>query len=113
MTEAEWLTGTDPHRLLECLGGGASNRKLRLCAAACCRRIWPLVTQGRSRRAVEASERHADGLARDEELKLAYRPAAWLEDTMVPPWAVQVAAEAAAANAAYEEAADAAVRASL
>ena len=113
MTEAEWLTGTDPHLLLEGLHGGASDRKLRLFAAACCRRLWPLLTQGRSRRAVEVSERHADGLAADLELKAAYRPAAWLEDTAVPPWAVQLAAEAAAANAAYEEAADAAVRASL
>ena len=113
MTEAEWQTGTDPHLLLECLHDGVSDRKLRLFAAACCRRLWPLLTQGRSRRAVETSERHADGLAGDEELKAAYRPAAWLEDTVVPPWAVQVAAEAAAANAAYEDAPDAAVRAAL
>jgi hypothetical protein len=113
MTEAEWLTGTDPHLLLECLHGEVSDRKLRLFAAACCRRIWPLLTLGRSRRAVQTSERHADGLAADAELKAAYRPAAWLEDTVVPPWAVQVAAEAAAANATYPDAADGAVRATL
>jgi hypothetical protein len=113
MTEAEYLAGTDPQRLLDGLYGRVSDRKLRLFAAACCRRIWGLLPHDRSRRAVHVCERYADGEARKEELRVAYGPAAWLEDTVVPPWAVQVAAEAAAANAAYPEAADAAVRASL
>jgi hypothetical protein len=112
-TEAEWLAGTDPQPLLGCLYGRASDRTYRLFAAACGRRIWGLVPSRRARRAVEVSERHADGQARDEDLRAAYGPAAWLEDTVVPPWAVAVAAEAAAANAAYPEAADAALRAAL
>jgi hypothetical protein len=112
-TEAEWLAGTDPQPLLGCLYGRVSDRKYRLFAAACCRRVWGLLPSGRSRRAVQVCERHADGEARDEDLRAAYGPAAWLEDTVVPPWAVVVAAEAAAANAAYPEAADAALRAAL
>jgi hypothetical protein len=76
MTEAEWLAGHDPDTLLNFLGGGASNRRLRLFACACCRRIWGLLTSPRYRGAVETSERYADRLAGPQELKAA-RAAAW------------------------------------
>jgi len=36
MTESEWLTATDPQRMLEHIRGTASDRELRLFAAACC-----------------------------------------------------------------------------
>ena len=61
MTEDAWLRGTDPTPLLEFLGDRASSRKLRLFAVACCRRIWPLITEAHCREAVEIAERFADG----------------------------------------------------
>jgi hypothetical protein len=75
MTERDWLECDDPEALLEFLWSTArpSNRKLRLFACACYRRIWLLLTEERHRAAVETAERYADGLASRKELDQARR----------------------------------------
>jgi hypothetical protein len=60
MTEAEWLACTDPIQMLEFLRGRAGDRKLRLFAIACCRRIDQLISDQRSREALEFAERHVE-----------------------------------------------------
>jgi hypothetical protein len=71
MTEAEWLACDDPQKMLDFLRGKASDRKLRLFACACCRRIWHLLVHDRSRNGIEVAEKYADGVAKDEELDAA------------------------------------------
>jgi hypothetical protein len=65
MIESGWLACSEPEGTLELLQGKASERKLRLFAIACCRRIWGRINDGRSRAAVEFAEQFAEvGLAR-------------------------------------------------
>jgi hypothetical protein len=72
MTEAEWLACTDPRPVLRSLAGKVGPRKMRLCAAACCRRVWHLLPDERCRRAVEVAERYADRLASRQDLAAAH-----------------------------------------
>ena len=73
MTEADWLSATHPRPILEKLGGRASERKLRLFAAACCRRIWHLFPDERCQASIETAERYADGCATENELDVSQR----------------------------------------
>jgi mannitol/fructose-specific phosphotransferase system IIA component (Ntr-type) len=74
MTRRDWLACTDPAAMLLLLRDRRllTQRKARLFGAACCRRLWHLLSE-EGRRAVEAIERHADGLAGWEELDAARR----------------------------------------
>jgi hypothetical protein len=67
MTEVEWQTSDNPTNMLLFMKGKTSVRKLRLLACASCRRYWTLLTDDRSRKAVEVAEVFADGLATEEE----------------------------------------------
>jgi hypothetical protein len=67
MTESEWLACEDPGKRLDALKGRVSGRKLLLFSAGCCRRIWTLLKDERSRHAVEVLERWLDGLTNEEE----------------------------------------------
>jgi hypothetical protein len=101
VTEAEWLAGTDPYRMLYHLACSRrpprwhfrlwrllrpprwypegldweGDRKLRLLACACCRRVARFLTDQRSLRAIEVNELYADGEATAQELAQAARGA--------------------------------------
>jgi hypothetical protein len=104
MTEAEWQSCTDVKRMLDWLAGKnksrkeswfsvwrgqasaspaptvrVSDRKLRLFACACCETIWDLLSDDRSRHALETAEQFADGKADVQELYQAQEAAesAW------------------------------------
>jgi hypothetical protein len=92
VNETEWLMSEDPAAMLEFLRRPAarpmgpdhsmiSARKLRLLACACCRQVWPLLSE-RSREAVAVAERFADGRATELELHDAYGDA--YEDVASP-----------------------------
>src|SRR5262245_26933388 len=76
MTESEWLACDDPQPMLGFFRRKASDRKLRLFACACCRRIWHLLTDARSRKAVEVAEQCADGRA-DPQALVEASDSAW------------------------------------
>src|SRR5437762_1963169 len=90
MTEQDWLAATDPTPMVKFLRDKVTGRKLRLFAAAGCRRIAHLMTDARSRAAVEVAERYADGLATEGELEAAREAAdqacddAWPQSPAVP-----------------------------
>lgn len=70
MTERDWLEATRPDAMLTYLASRpelATERKLRLFAVACCRRLWPLMPEEHLRAAVAVIERWADGRAGEVE----------------------------------------------
>jgi hypothetical protein len=75
MTEAEWLACADTKPMLRYLRGRASDRKQRLFAVACCRRLGPLLQDPRVTTALDVAERYADGAATQADLDAALRGA--------------------------------------
>src|SRR5262245_23943785 len=85
MNEMAWLSCADPDVMLAFLRGQLSERKLRLFACACLRRIWSLLPDDRCRRAVEVIERCADGLAGRADLQVALADAEAVEAASTGP----------------------------
>src|SRR5262245_57553031 len=75
MTEAEWLACTNPQPRLELLRRKASDRKVRLFAVACCRRVWSSLEHEEFRDAVRKAEAFVDGLADRAEMLQAHKKA--------------------------------------
>jgi len=76
MKDPPWLSAEDLRSMLWCMPVRKMRaRKMRLLACACCRRVSHLLPDPGSRRALEASERYADGLISRKELS-AVRAAA-------------------------------------
>jgi hypothetical protein len=71
LDEQTWLRATDPGPMLEYLraAGRISDRKGRLFACACVRRVWHFLEDERSRKAVEVAERYADGSISQQDRK--------------------------------------------
>ena len=97
--------------------GVLTDKELRLFACFCARQNWHLLTDDRSRNAVEVAERFANGKATKEELKAAYDAAydaAYADDADADARAAARAAAVAAyaARVAARVAADAAADAS-
>jgi hypothetical protein len=76
MTEAEWLAAVNPRSMLEHLGAGPSERRLRLFNCACVRRVWHHLPEGPLRRGVGVAERHADRSCDADEYSQAAHEAA-------------------------------------
>jgi hypothetical protein len=79
MKEANWLASDHSYRMLRFLRGKSSDRKLRLFAVACFRRIWHLLTDEWTRNVVELAERSAEGKGVVTELRflIEVRPFPW------------------------------------
>ena len=98
---------------------GLSDKQLRLFAVRCARRVQHLMRDPRSIAALDVAERHANGQATDEELKVAWDAAnaAWATarpaDAANAAWAAGRAAALDAAGAAARAAGAAARDAEL
>jgi hypothetical protein len=91
MKPEEWLACTETATMLDFLCGAensgrpawlirnprrrTTDRKLRLFSVACCRLSYHVLTDGRSRQAIEVAERFADGGASKTELAKAWEEA--------------------------------------
>lgn len=75
VSESDWSTCADPAPMSEILCPAATDRKWRLFSVACCRRVWELTQDARSREAIEAAELFADGRVDDGALARAWAAA--------------------------------------
>jgi len=116
MTEEQWQSCGEPEAMLSFLRNRVSNRKLRLFAVACCRGIWPLLIDERSRQAVEIAELFAEGRATRSErvaarsagltaVETSWQGAPANDPDAFPSWQTRASIRATAASAAQWSAA--------
>lgn len=96
MTEVKWLSSDDAPVMLEYILGRVSQRKLRLFAVACARKLSSLLSDKRFRALIDVAERFADGQASPEELEAAGKAVDPLLAPMDHAWAWALANEAVA-----------------
>ena len=84
MTESEWLVCDDANPMFHCLSKATrlTERKVRLFAVACCRRIAYWFTDPALGAALDVAERYADGLASEAELTAADQAALAVEEQL-------------------------------
>jgi hypothetical protein len=85
MDEETWQTCTTPGQMLAVVQGQVGVRKARLLLCACCRHVWHLAHE-RSRQAVEAAERFADGALDEATLRAAHAEALPIVTTAHDPF---------------------------
>jgi hypothetical protein len=61
LTKADWLSCDWPFDMLRHLDGKIDDAAFMRFSVACCRRVWPLITDSRSRAVVEATEAYLAG----------------------------------------------------
>jgi hypothetical protein len=71
MTEAEWLDKPDDYYSIQFFNNRVSERRRRLLACACCRRVWDLLPQDSIRKCIVLAESYADGEITEAELNAA------------------------------------------
>jgi hypothetical protein len=120
MTQDEWGSCTEVLPMLTFLRdtGRLTERKARLFGATCCRRLWPLLPDDKTRKAVEVTEQHVEGAASAKDRGRAREAARLVEGVWDAVFrgacTVAVCAVAAAGRAFWKpalEAAEAAARA--
>lgn len=70
MTENEWQECGDPRRMLEAIQG-PTDHQLTAFSAACCRRIWSLIMDDESHRAIEFLESQAESAQTPQQIAVA------------------------------------------
>jgi hypothetical protein len=92
MTESQWLISANPRKMLAHPAGKGSDRKIRLFSAACTRRVWHMLEDDRSRKAVKVLERLAEGMASEAERKAAGEATWQTAALMFPNWPAEAVA---------------------
>jgi hypothetical protein len=89
MTEQEWQETFDSGRICDLVGNTFTGRKKLLAGCAAARLGWDFVQHSVNRRAIEITERYADGLASFDELKEAWGKIIW-EPAMYHEWPMRM-----------------------